>query len=309
MGLVTRQPEAMRRRGTPLAGRPALRLIVNTNASGIERRIPRDALLAALRGAGAEVELQPTATVEELAAAWADDDGRRLVLVGGDGTVHAAARLGGPRREVALIPAGRANNVARSLGIPLDWRGAAHLAATGEPHPIDLMEARTGVGSRIVIESVSVGFLAQARVRYHGRNSADLSAGLRAGAGALAGFHPFAVRVAGPSGEEILELAQLFVANLPLYEFGLHVAPAADPTDATLDVVGISGRSRRAVLEMLYDLHRGKDLRHLGVHLWRSPNVSIQTDGCSPIVADSTDLGSGPVELRTLPAALRLVRP
>jgi hypothetical protein len=30
---------------------------------------------------------------------WRIDDGRRLVLVGGDGTVHAAANLGGEPRE------------------------------------------------------------------------------------------------------------------------------------------------------------------------------------------------------------------
>ena len=298
-----------RRASAGLAGGPPLRVIVNANASGSRRRVPPDGVIDALRAAGADVQLRYTGTPEELASVWAHDDGRRLVLVGGDGTVHAAANLPGPPRDVALIPAGRANNVARSLGIPLDWRTAAQLAATGDARPVDLIEASSPERRRIVVESVSVGFLAQARVRYHGRNSADLSAGLRAGAGALARFHPLAARVLGPGGEESLSLAQLFVANLPLYEFGLHVAPEADPTDATLDVIGFAGPSRRAVLRMLFDLHRGRHLRHSGVHLWRAPEVRIVTDGCSPIVADSTDLGCGPVTLSALPAALRLVRP
>jgi hypothetical protein len=45
------------------------------------------------------------------------------------------------------------------------------------------------------------------------------------------------------------------------------------------------------------------------VHTWCAPVATIDTGGCSPIVADSTDLGPGPVLLRAAPAALRLVRP
>lgn len=286
----------------------ALRVIVNANASG-EVAARLDRVRAIFRDIGTEADVEVTRTLDELAAIWADDDGRRLVLVGGDGTIHSAVNLGLPPREVALIPAGRANNVAGSLGIPLDWAHAARLAATGVAHPVDLMEASTPERRQIVVESVSVGFLAQARVRYHGRNSADLVAGVRAGAGALADFHPLAVRVTGPERDETLELAQLFVANLPLYEFGFHVAPMADPTDATLDVVGIAGHSRASILRMLFDMQHRRQLPHHGVHLWRAPAVELATNGTSPIVGDSTDLGHGPVRLRALAGALRLVRP
>ena len=108
---------------------------------------------------------------------------------------------------------------------------------------------------------------------------------------------------------EDLRLAQLFVANLPLYAFGLWVAPHADPEDATLDFVGIERTSRAAILPMLVELHRGTLLNHAGVHLWRARSATIATHDTSPIVADTIDLGSGPVHLRVLPAALGLVRP
>jgi diacylglycerol kinase (ATP) len=210
---------------------------------------------------------------------------------------------------VALIPAGSANNVARSLGIPLEWCAAARLALAGEVRPVDLIEARSARERRLVVEGVSVGFLAQARVRYRGRNSADRRAGLRAGAAVLRHFHPLAVRVGPPGERQTMHLAQIFVANLPLYEFGLRVAPHADPTDVELDVVGIEAASRRAVLRMLLDLRRGTHLGRPDVHVWRSDRVVLGTHGGSPIVADSFDLGSGPVELRPLAGALRIVRP
>jgi diacylglycerol kinase (ATP) len=156
---------------------------------------------------------------------------------------------------------------------------------------------------------VSVGFLAQARVRYHGRNSADMLAGVRAGATALARFHPCAASVTEPDRSLTMHVAQLFVANLSLYEFGLQVAPHADPTDAALDLVAIHAPTRRHVLRMLVELRRGTHLSHPNVRAWRAPQATIDTNGSSPVVADSTDLGSGPVQLGALPAALRLVRP
>jgi diacylglycerol kinase family enzyme len=293
----------------PRTAATPVRVVVNANASGAVAKLRRSGLVQALRDAGAEVALDLTETPGEFEALWREDDRRRLVLVGGDGTIHAAANMGGPPRDVALIPAGRANNIARSLRIPLEWSAAAELAVRGEVRPLDLIEVRTRERRLLVVESVSVGFLAEARVRYHGRNSADLFAGLRAGAAALVRFHPLCAHVDGPSGDETVRLSQLFVANLPLYEFGLHVAPRADPTDATLDLIGIDAPSRLAVLRMLWDLRRGVHLSHRGVHAWRSAAATIATGGCSPIVADSTDIGYGPVDLRALPGALRLVRP
>lgn len=257
------------------ASPPSLLVVVNGNASGIERRAA--GLLDLLRATGSEVDLVRTTTLADFARVWGDADGRRLVLVGGDGTVHAAVNLPGPPRDLALIPAGRANNIARSLGIPLDWERAARLAVHGDVRAVDLIEARSPDRRLLVVEGLSVGFLAHARVRYHGRNSADVLAGLRAGAAALARFHPLAVRVEGPWGAEALHLSQLFVANLPLYEFGLRVAPQADPVDATLDLVGIDAPTRRAVLRMIVDLRRGTHLRRPNVYAWRADRALIPT--------------------------------
>ena len=54
------------------------------------------------------------------------------MLLGGDGSLHAAANVPGPKPELAIIPAGGANNVARSLGVPVDLAAAARLAVAGD---------------------------------------------------------------------------------------------------------------------------------------------------------------------------------
>jgi diacylglycerol kinase family enzyme len=155
-----------------------------------------------------------------------------------------------------------------------------------------------------------VGFLADARAHYHASGSGHRVAGALAGGQALSRFRPLAVHVGGAVGRgEELALSQLFVANLPLFEFGLHVAPHADPRDGMLDFVGFEGRTRRDVLAMMHHLHAGDHLGREGVHIWRAESGRIRPHGLSPVIADSTNLGSGPVDLEVVRGALRLVRP
>lgn len=67
-------------------------LVVNGRASGVRRdpSLP-ERTLAALRAAGADPELEITSTPADLRAALAAAAGRRVVLAGGDGSLHAVA--------------------------------------------------------------------------------------------------------------------------------------------------------------------------------------------------------------------------
>lgn len=310
---LTENGRARAHRASAGGGSPAESLplvVVNGNASGLLRHggvAPIRKLLLAL---GGPCEIAITESPEAFGRAWPTDPTRRLILVGGDGTVHAAANLPGPAPEIALIPAGRANNVARSLGIPLDLEAAARLAITGRPHPIDLIEAKTDSMTYRVVEGLSVGFLAAARTRFDHGNSAATMKALWAGVRAYSGFHPLGVHVTRDGASEgDLRIAQLFVANLPLYEFGLRVAPQVDPRDGQLDFVAIDAAGRRSILPMIARLLRGTHLGRPDVHTWRGPHARIVAHGRSPIVGDSTDLGSGAVELSPVRAGLRIVTP
>ena len=152
---------------------PHLLLVANGNASGLGRRPELVADSARLlRSAGARVESLVTTSLEELEVVLATAE-RRVVLLGGDGSLHAAANSPGPKPELALIPGGRANNVARSLGVPFDLDAAARLAVEGRARPIDAIAARAGGRTYLAVEGVSVGFHALARSQYHATNSSD----------------------------------------------------------------------------------------------------------------------------------------
>ncbi len=298
------------RSDTPSSGTRQITLVVNANASGIDGRAGAERIARALsdEAPGTDVELVRTRSAEDLSEVWHPAPGRRIVLAGGDGTLHDAVNLPGTPPELALIPAGRANNTARSLGIPVDLAGAVRLAVAGEARPLDLIEARAGEHRVVGVEGVSVGFLALARARYHAPNSADVRAALAAGLGALVHFHPLDVRIRDHGTTSFLHVGQLFAANMPRFGTGLRVAPGADPGDGLLDVVALDVPGRRAIPGMLLRLRRGRHHGHHLVRSWRTDRMTIWTRGRSPVMVDTHDLGPGPVELRAMAGALALVR-
>jgi diacylglycerol kinase (ATP) len=294
-------------RRRPQPGRGLL-LVANARASGLANGAKLDEALQALRAHGGDVETRLTGDLDELAEAMAEVH-RRVVLLGGDGTLHAAANLPGQLPELALLPAGRANNIARSLGIPLELRRAAALAVGGDVRPIDAIDAQSATRSYRAVEGVSVGFHARARVKYRAENSAALLRGALVGLTTLRKFRPLTVVIESDGETQVVRIGQLFAANLPLYGFGMRVAPGADPGDGELDLVTIEAETRRSLVAMIPRTRRGTHYGLPGVRAWRTSRVRLDPGGASPVVADSTDLGSGPVEFTVAPGALRVVTP
>ena len=151
------------------------------------------------------------------------------------------------RRELALIPAGGANNIARSLGIPRRLRrrrttrrrGASRGRSTRSP-------SRPPTQNYLAVEGVSAGFHALARSRYTATNSADVRAGIRAGLGAARALRAVHDRVVARRRVTVsCGSASSSSSNMPLFGPGLRVAPA-DPRDGLLDVVTIDGGRARA---------------------------------------------------------------
>ena len=285
-------------------------LIVNARASGVDsaRSVLRDAS-AALTRAGADVNAVATGSLADLAAAIEDAAGSRVVLVGGDGAVHAAANAGIAADSLALLPAGRANNIAHGLGIPVDWEAAARVAVSAEARPLDLLSVSAGGRELLAVEGFSAGFHAAARARYSAENSADLRQGVAALAGELARYRPYEIELeldGAPIGS--CTSAQLFVSNLPLFGFGFQVAPRAVADDGYADVVRLGApRSRLGVLRELARVRNGTHLDGGRTAATRARHVAIRSP--LPLVADAEPLGVSTAEIAVVPGALALARP
>ena len=286
---------------------PELQVIVNANASGVDsvRSVIRDAR-EALAHAGARSAAVATRSLGELADVIADAGDRRLVLVGGDGAVHAAANagLGG---EFALLPAGKANNIAHALGLPRQWDPAAALAVRASARPLDLLAVEVAGRRTLAVEGVSAGFQAAARSGYTGENSADLRAGVAALLRELRRHHPYDAELLVDGEELSVRTSQLFVSNMRLFGYGFQVAPDALPDDGEADLVALPPLSRAQLLPALAAVRRGTHLDDERVLSRRVTRVEIRS--ALPLVADAEVLGSGPATIELVPGALRLARP
>jgi diacylglycerol kinase (ATP) len=159
------------------------------------------------------------------------------------------------------------------------------------------------------LEGVSVGFHAQARALYRGVNSADTAAGVAAAARAFTHFAPVSLGLEVDGEGEERRVGQLFVANFPLFGPRLAVAPGADPGDGVLEVVELNAGNRVRLARDLVLLKRGTHVGQGGVRIRPARRVRLAPDGRSPIVADTTVLTRGPVELAVRPRAVHIVGP
>jgi diacylglycerol kinase (ATP) len=287
-------------------------LVVNARASGVDDPARTAAeLLAILEELDAPADGVLTASEPELGDALRHGaaTGRRVVLVGGDGSLHAAANAPlDDLPELGLVPQGRANNVARSLRIPTDRVGALAVATRAPARPLDALRVTTPAGTLYAVEAVSAGFQAEARSGYDAENSADLRQGARALVDAVRDFAPYRIRarldrgdLASPSG------AQLFLSNLPYFGFGFEVDPGADPADGRLEAILAEAPGRAALVRLLAATYRGHHLDRPGVR--RVSTRHAELTEALPLVADAVPLGTTTATVSVEPARLRVAAP
>jgi diacylglycerol kinase (ATP) len=234
---------------------------------------------------------------------------RRVILVGGDGSLHYAANAPlGRLPELALVPAGRANNIARALGVPPDRPRALAIAALAPARPLDVLRVETPERTLFALEGVSAGFQAQARSGYEAENSSDLRQGVRALIRAVRGYAPFELH-ARINGEELVSdsAAQLFLSNLPYFGFGFEVDPGADSSDGRLEAILFEASGRGRLLRLGAAAYRGRHLGRRGVSKISSPAAELVDP--LPLVADAEQLGTTTATVTVDSHRLRVAAP
>ncbi len=135
-------------------------VLANDNAGSTARAAVATAV-AALAEHG-PTELRWTSSPEEFAGCVGDaDDGRTLVVAGGDGSIHLAlnslAELGRTEAPVGIIPLGTGNDFARNHRLPLDPAEAAQVVIEGTPTSIDAIELTHPGSSQLVANNLHAG--------------------------------------------------------------------------------------------------------------------------------------------------------
>ena len=114
-----------------------------------------EAARAALQSTGAfDIREVPPETLANRVRDAINEGAHRILVAGGDGTIgSAASALAGTGVELAILPCGTLNHLAKDLALPLALEEAARVAAEGRAVPMDAAV----VNDRIFLNTSSVG--------------------------------------------------------------------------------------------------------------------------------------------------------
>jgi len=285
-------------------------LLANPAAGRGDAERRAGALASRLRCAGAEAAVAWTLSDED-ARARADraaGAGAVVVAAGGDGLVGTVAGVVAEHGGVlGVLPAGRGNDFARALGVPLDDDEAVARVLLGEgERGVDLLDA----GGRLVVGSIATGIDAAADARVHARRDRRLPAQAAyhlAALQSLATFRPPDYAVALDGGPELRVRAfTTVVANAPTYGAGLAIAPQAAVDDGLLDVVVLGALRRWRFPGLLAEVRRGAHADRPEVTVLRGRTATVAADRPLAARADGEALGELPLTVTVRPRALRV---
>lgn len=259
---------------------------------------------AELRSLGAEVSRHDVAGHDEALRSAPD----RIAVAGGDGSIGPAA-LAAARAavELAVIPTGTANDLARLLEIPSDPEEACRLAAHGKrvrELDVGLMDGRP------FLNVASLGLAPAAAEHASGLKKglgslAYLIGAVRAGAGAA----PVRCRlVCGNDGDELFSGRAWQVTIACSGVFGAGSSVGAEPGDERLDAVAIEASSRLRLVKHAYGLRRGTIGEQPGVRRRRCRRARVELETETPFNVDGEVVrASGAVEFALAPERVRVV--
>lgn len=267
--------------------------------------------LAAEHGA----ELQVSESGEDLGArarGAASDGVERLVVVGGDGTMHQAVQgLAGSPCALGLVPLGSGNDFATALGAPDDLTAAVETALTRPVRTMDLGRVSGPAGRRWFDMYCGVGFDSEVTRR---ANRVRLLRGPAiypwAVVKTLFGFRSPAFRIEHDDG--VIEERGMFVtvANGPTYGGGMRIAPDARLDDGILDLVFVRQVSKAKLLRVFPKVYSGDHVDLPEVEILRTRRTHIRLDREMVIHGDGEPLipvDPAGVEVEVVPRALRVV--
>jgi YegS/Rv2252/BmrU family lipid kinase len=232
-----------------------------------------------------------------------ESDPPMIIVGGGDGTLSSTVDDFVPHDTVfALLPLGTANSFARTLGIPLDLKGAIKVIATGERRRIDLgmidkdyFANCAAIGmSPLIAETVPHNLK-----RYLGRVGY-----LGWAAWQFLRFRPFKLTV----GNETVDAVEVRIAN-GAYHGGTELVEDAEVDSGEIIVQAVLGNAKhRLVWSWAASILKLKG-RERNVREFHGVELRISTDPPLPISIDGEVLAHTPVTAHVAPGIIEVAAP
>lgn len=256
--------------------------------------------------------------VASLVARAAREGAGLVVVVGGDGTVHEAVNGllqsdADTVPELAVLPQGTGDDLARGLGIPGGLDEALAVITDGRTRTVDVGRARYTAADGSTRESF---FASMAGTGMSGAVARRLNVTTKALGGrvssliaTLAVFRRWknvemSIEIDGESRRALIE--DVLVGNTEFHNGGMRLCPGATPDDGLLDALIIGDISKKDLALTLPKLYRGTHLPHPMAELRRARTISIDAATPLPVELDGEQPGTTPVRFDVEPGALRV---
>lgn len=286
-------------------------LFINSR-SGTAARVELDELRELAAAAHFEiVPIDPTVDVAAEIKQRIARGQRRFIAAGGDGTIHHMAQaLAQSDAELAILPVGTFNHLAKDLQIPLDWRAAFELAAHGEAREIDL----GCVNSIYFVNILMLGLypdIVRERERVRG-SYGKFRAYARAARMTFKRFRHVSVVFETPHRLEAVK-THVFAVSVNAYDLGSTgiVAPRVAFDHGALAVYWLPRLDRFQMLRTVARYIRGKIRPGDELRFVSTPQVTIHSKHPSLRVGMDGELHQldSPLRVQIVPRGLRVVAP
>jgi diacylglycerol kinase (ATP) len=255
-------------------------------------------------------ELTPENWDAVLADAVANCD--RILIAGGDGTVHAVvdAVLNAKRKPtLGIVPLGTGNDLCRTLAIPFDPAEALRVWLAADMRELDAIRI-SGDANGHLANAATGGFSGQvaAEVTSEVKSAWGPFAYVRGAVGTLADLPHFPLTLRFDDGPpERIDVLNLVVANARTAAGGVVVAPTADPEDGLLDVVLVKSDDSLDLAVLASRLMSGNYLDDEAVLHRRARRVEVESESPLPLSIDGERCEVRRVAFEVMPRALRIV--
>lgn len=290
-------------------------LIINSHAgqkAGITtNHATPDEAQAVLQSTGFTVKVRTTeyAGHATALASEAVHEGVQLVVAaGGDGTVReVACGLIGSETTLGILPMGSMMNIARSLNIPRDLRGAATVVATGNVLRMDVGRVTTRTNSDYFLEAAGIGIDAGI-VNFANRiDSGDWSALVPLIRYAMH-YVPHTIRLRVDQQPLVVRAHMITIAIAPFAGMAMAVAPQADVDDGLFDVVIRSGFTGLGLLRHAIAIIGRRPAPDPNIRTLRARSVKVGASRYRlQVHADANGMGSTPAHFEIIRGGLRVL--
>src|SRR5436305_5988405 len=242
-------------------------------------------------------------------------EGRPIIIVGGDGSVHEVVNgilRAGRRVPLGIVAAGSGNDYAwHTLKLPKDPAAAIERAFTGQ-----LVDSDAGiVNGRYFVNSFSVGLDADIAVAASWMKKIPFMSGSRIYYGTtikqlLFGYHrcPWLTITLDGAADPVEAVAKRYVlmavTNGPTYGAGFRINPTADYKDGLLDICTISYTPLPRALKLLPVVQKGEHAELPEVTFFHARSIRIESQRSVNIQMDGETMHATSYDAKILPAAL-----